>query len=262
MLCAGRAQRASEAGDAATARREFEHVAAGNFAAVPRTITWQLGLTPLTRLADVCAFLGDAARSAALYERLLPYADQTVVGGWAVVCAGSVARSLGQLAAVMGDGHAATTHFEAALALEARMGARPWLAHTQRQYAQVLATRRGRGDRRRARQLLGAALALYTDMGMDHFAAQTRTLLADPALAGIPPPAPRFPDGLTAREVDVLTLVASGKSNREIGEALTLSVRTVGRHIANIYVKIGAHNKADATAYALRHGLAPMTVRG
>jgi DNA-binding CsgD family transcriptional regulator len=261
LLCAGRAQRASEAGDAAEARREFEHAAVDGFAAVPRVVTWQLGLTPITRLADVCVFLGDADRAALLYERLLPYAEQGAVGGWAVVYTGSVARTLGQLAAVMGDSAAATAHFEAALALETRMGARPWLAHTQRQYAQVLAARRGRGHRRHARQLLGAALAHYSDMGMDHFAAQTRTFLAEPALAGLPPPPTRFPAGLTAREVDVLRLIAAGKSNRDIGEALTLSVRTVGRHVANIYVKIGAHNKADATAYALRHGLSSLVVQ-
>jgi DNA-binding CsgD family transcriptional regulator len=63
------------------------------------------------------------------------------------------------------------------------------------------------------------------------------------------------PDGLTARELEVLRLVASGRSNREIGEALVLSVRTVERHVTNLYAKIGARGKADATAYAFRHGL-------
>ena len=67
---------------------------------------------------------------------------------------------------------------------------------------------------------------------------------------------------LTAREVEVLALLASGMSNREIAEALVLSVRTVERHIANLYDKIGAHDKtarATATAYAFRHGLVPPT---
>jgi ATP/maltotriose-dependent transcriptional regulator MalT len=58
---------------------------------------------------------------------------------------------------------------------------------------------------------------------------------------------------LTARERDVLRLLAAGKSNREIGEALYLSVRTVERHIANLYSKIDAHNRAEATAWALTH---------
>jgi LuxR family transcriptional regulator, maltose regulon positive regulatory protein len=61
---------------------------------------------------------------------------------------------------------------------------------------------------------------------------------------------------LTAREAEVLGLLAAGRSNRDIAEALCLSPRTVQRHVANAYLKIGAHNKAEATAYALRHGLA------
>jgi len=63
------------------------------------------------------------------------------------------------------------------------------------------------------------------------------------------------PDGLTARELEVLRLVASGRSNREIACELVLSVRTVERHVTNLYAKIGARGKADATAYAFRHGL-------
>lgn len=61
---------------------------------------------------------------------------------------------------------------------------------------------------------------------------------------------------LTAREVEVLRLIADGLTNREIAEELVLSERTVARHITNIYAKINARGKADATAYALRHGLA------
>ena len=49
--------------------------------------------------------------------------------------------------------------------------------------------------------------------------------------------------------------MASGWSNHEIAEVLVLSVRTVERHINNLYAKIGARGKADATAYAFRHGL-------
>jgi DNA-binding NarL/FixJ family response regulator len=61
---------------------------------------------------------------------------------------------------------------------------------------------------------------------------------------------------LTEREVDVLRLIAAGRSNREIADELILSVRTVERHITNLYGKIDARGKADATAYALGHGLA------
>jgi len=64
------------------------------------------------------------------------------------------------------------------------------------------------------------------------------------------------PTGLTRRETEVLRLVAAGNSNQEIAAALVLSTRTVERHIANLYSKLGARNRADATAYALRHALA------
>ena len=63
------------------------------------------------------------------------------------------------------------------------------------------------------------------------------------------------PDSLTRREVDVLRLLAAGRTNHEIAAALYLSVRTVERHVANIYGKIGAHGRASATAYAFAHGL-------
>jgi predicted ATPase/DNA-binding CsgD family transcriptional regulator len=67
------------------------------------------------------------------------------------------------------------------------------------------------------------------------------------------------PNDLTEREMEVLRLIAAGKSNQEIAQGLVLSLRTVERHISNIYQKIGATGRiarATATAYALRHGLA------
>jgi DNA-binding NarL/FixJ family response regulator len=60
---------------------------------------------------------------------------------------------------------------------------------------------------------------------------------------------------LTARELEVLRLIVQGLSNRDIADRLVLSVRTVERHIANLYAKVGARTKAQATAYALRHSL-------
>jgi DNA-binding CsgD family transcriptional regulator len=60
---------------------------------------------------------------------------------------------------------------------------------------------------------------------------------------------------LSPREVEVLRMIARGRSNQQIAAELVLSVRTVERHITNLYAKIGAHGKAEATAYALRNGL-------
>jgi pimeloyl-ACP methyl ester carboxylesterase/DNA-binding CsgD family transcriptional regulator len=68
-------------------------------------------------------------------------------------------------------------------------------------------------------------------------------------------PAPP-PGGLSRREREVLRLLAAGESNRQIARRLGLSPHTVERHVANLYRKIGARGRADATAYALRNGLA------
>ena len=63
------------------------------------------------------------------------------------------------------------------------------------------------------------------------------------------------PAGLTARETEVLRMVAGGKTNNEVAEELVLSIRTVERHIGNIYSKIGARGRADATVFALTQGI-------
>jgi DNA-binding NarL/FixJ family response regulator len=63
---------------------------------------------------------------------------------------------------------------------------------------------------------------------------------------------------LSAREREVVALIAAGLSNRQIAEQLVLSVRTVERHIENVYNRLGISGKAGraiVTAYALRHGL-------
>ena len=76
-----------------------------------------------------------------------------------------------------------------------------------------------------------------------------------PASSLIPHPS-SFPDGLTAREVEVLRLIAAGKSNREIAAALVISLNTVLHHVSHILDKTGVANRTEAAAYATRHGLA------
>jgi DNA-binding NarL/FixJ family response regulator len=66
-------------------------------------------------------------------------------------------------------------------------------------------------------------------------------------------------DALTTREVEVLERIAAGYTTREIAASLVISAGTVERHITNLYAKIGARGRADATAYAFRHGLAGRT---
>ena len=66
-------------------------------------------------------------------------------------------------------------------------------------------------------------------------------------------PTHELPHGLTRREYEVLTLVAEGRSNREIGAALFISDRTVARHLTNIYNKIGVTSRTQAARYAIEH---------
>jgi DNA-binding NarL/FixJ family response regulator len=106
-----------------------------------------------------------------------------------------------------------------------------------------------------ARELFTAALAIYRDIGAAHHVARIQKILSEPEPAISASRGSAFPDGLTEREVEVLRLIAAGRNNREIAEELVLSVRTVERHITNIYGKINARGKADATAYAMTHGL-------
>ena len=70
-----------------------------------------------------------------------------------------------------------------------------------------------------------------------------------------PETGPAYPDGLTHREVEVLRLVAAGRSNPEIGEELFISPRTVTTHVSNILKKINAANRAEAAAFATRNDL-------
>jgi tetratricopeptide (TPR) repeat protein len=135
----------SELGRRQEARTEFEHLARRDFADLPRDSLWMACMTYLT---DVCTFLGDAPRAAILYQLLLPYAGRTAVIGNATACYGAVSRYLGRLAATMERWEDAARHFEDALAMNTRMGARPWLAHTQHEYAtMLLATARELGMR-------------------------------------------------------------------------------------------------------------------
>ena len=69
---------------------------------------------------------------------------------------------------------------------------------------------------------------------------------------------PDYPDGLTQREVEVLRLIALGKSNREIAVELTISLNTVLRHVSHIFAKTGVANRTEAVGYAVRQGLASL----
>jgi DNA-binding CsgD family transcriptional regulator len=65
----------------------------------------------------------------------------------------------------------------------------------------------------------------------------------------------RLPGGLTAREAEVLRLVASGGTNKDIARALVISEHTVARHLNNIFAKLAVNSRAAATSHAYAHGL-------
>ena len=125
-------------------------------------------------------------------------------------------------------------------------------------YARMLLARGAADDRTRSAGLLAEAAQLAERIGMPSLLAQVQALGVR-ALGGPPPPAPAVsrPDGLSAREVDVLRLVARGLSNREIGRELFISEHTAANHIRSILRKTGCANRTEAAGYAHRHGLAP-----
>jgi DNA-binding CsgD family transcriptional regulator len=79
---------------------------------------------------------------------------------------------------------------------------------------------------------------------------------AEPAMAPPVPKASTYPDGLTAREVEVLRLVAQGLTDAQVADALVLSRRTVTSYLTTIYSKIGVSSRVAATRYAMEHHLA------
>ncbi len=101
------------------------------------------------------------------------------------------------------------------------------------------------GDADGAELALCSSLAVFEQLGATGESARTAELL------GARPPVA----GLTSREIEVLRLVAAGKSNREIAADLYLSAKTVARHLSNIFCKIDVSSRAAATAFAYEHGL-------
>ena len=172
-----------------------------------------------------------------------------------ILSAGAAAgRLLGLLSQTMGNPDQAATHFEDALALCREGGYGPELAWTCCDYADCLDQHDGHEDRAKAMALLNESLAIATELGMRPLIGRVNQRLE--RVQTKPASAPTYPGGLTEREVEVLRLVAAGKTNLEIAEELVIAEGTARRHVANIYEKIGAANRAEATRYALTAGLA------
>jgi DNA-binding NarL/FixJ family response regulator len=107
---------------------------------------------------------------------------------------------------------------------------------------------RALGDEDGAAMELDAARWVFDQLGAGPDLARV-TELARPAPGS--PPAP-----LTAREAEVVRLVARGRTNREVAAELFISDKTVARHLSNIFAKLGLSSRAAVTAWAYEHGLA------
>jgi DNA-binding CsgD family transcriptional regulator/tetratricopeptide (TPR) repeat protein len=247
----------SELGLEQEARDVFESLAADDFAGIPRDALWA---SCIAYLAEVCAFLHDAPRAATLYQRLLPYAQRSILAGGHTACLGSASHYLGLLAATMCRWQEAETHFQDALEMHTRMGAKPCLAHTQYEYARLLLTRRSAANTYTQAHTDKAVSLLHESQHTSHalgmHTLEARVMPLQEQLRSHPKRVTKYPGQLTEREVAVLQLIAAGKTNREISEQLCISLRTVATHVTHIFNKIVAANRAEAAAYAIRHGLA------
>jgi ATP/maltotriose-dependent transcriptional regulator MalT len=196
-------------------------------------------------------------------SRFLPAAVEILVAGDDLAAARDAARELEAIATNFGTEPLAAAAAYAAgrvdLANGDPAGALPYLRKAAsiwssipapydaaRARLQIGCCFRELGDADSATAQLTAARRTFRELGATPAATEVDRLLAPPSL----------PDGLTAREVEVLRLVATGRSNTQIAADLVLSEKTVARHLSNIFTKVGVTSRTAAAAYAFEHGLA------
>jgi ATP/maltotriose-dependent transcriptional regulator MalT len=198
------------------------------------------------------ALLGEYERAAEELAELREIADRA--GTRPLLAA--VRSSEGALAVARSDHNAARRSFEDALDVLAATDARFETARVRLDLAATLDTL-GRQDQ--ARREIEAALGAFEEIGADGERARAATMLgklrktpanSDADMTGTPLAA------LSPRELEVLSLVAEGRTNREIAQRLVLSEHTVNRHVANILRKLGLPSRAAAASLAGRYGLA------
>jgi DNA-binding CsgD family transcriptional regulator/tetratricopeptide (TPR) repeat protein len=157
-----------------------------------------------------------------------------------------------RMAALTGDWAKAARWFARARVVEETCGRRPARALVDSDEAVALLRRR-QADTVRIDILLTEARNRFQSLGMDDWILRVEALTGSKVDGSFVGPA-----GLTGREMEVLKLVAAGHTSKEIAAQLTISLATVQRHVANIYVKIAARGRADATAFAVRNGILPL----
>ncbi len=168
-----------EIGREEAARAGLERLARTGFDDLPRDGNF---VPALVLTAELIHLLDDPRHAETLYPLLAPLADRNVTVGPSAGCYGSAARYAGLLAATVGRRADAARHFDDALAMNARVGARTLLAYTQLDYARLLLARRADSDRERAAALLASARTTADELGMPRL--RTR-LDATPTPAGV-----------------------------------------------------------------------------
>jgi len=236
----------AEAGETAEAGALLEQVAHDGFAAVPRDSLWRASIA---LAAQAAATLGQVATARAAGALLGPFAGINVVQGVPVAW-GASDHFIGVAEGAAGDLDAAVASLETAVRLHAAWGAMALRASSQAELANALRQRGRAQDRGRVLGLEATVRAEAGRLGL------RRPLLTRERLAARDPAqVTRAPDRLTPSEARILGLLCRGSANKEIAEALRISVHTVERHLANLYGKIGARNRADAAAFAVTRGM-------
>jgi DNA-binding SARP family transcriptional activator len=175
ILRAALADLYGEMGRTEEARAIFDDLARDGFAQVYFDEEF---LASMTLLADVCALLADSDRAATMYERLLPYADRNAFA-MIEIALGCVARPVGVLARTLGRADDSVRHLERAIEINARMGARPWVAHAELELGRALSAEPAGGDPTRATELFRRALREYEAMGMEPWRRRAQRELAE-----------------------------------------------------------------------------------
>jgi DNA-binding NarL/FixJ family response regulator len=234
-----------ETGRPEEARALAAEIVHGGQETMPLDNSWAYGMT---MLAEVVARLNDGGLAVTLHDALLPFAQLMATGG-GEIAGGSLHRSLGQLASVLGRADDALARFEAARAVHRAYRADIWITHTDVDEAVARLRRGTEEDRRVATALLQSAGEISRRRGWIGLSARVDELAESERR---PSPAP---GGLTRREVEVARLVASGSSNREMAETFVLSERTVETHVQHILTKLGFTSRSEIAAWAVRSGL-------
>ncbi|MBQ1120228.1 AAA family ATPase [Streptomyces sp. B15] len=160
------------------------------------------------------------------------------------------------------EGRDATACWTEAVAAVERLEAPPLLATARLRLAEVLIAHGGAGSRQAAGELLRQAEEAAGEMGaallrkeITTLAGRARIPLPQADGETAPPPTPATALGLTAREREVLRLVAAGRSNRQLAEELFISPKTASVHVSNILAKLGASGRGHAAAIAHQLGV-------